>query len=565
MKAGRHHSRGYHAGLVLGLAVATCAGAGAGCKKASARADGDGSSSAGNAPDPAALSVRFIRAANGYSVGVEMTLTGAPVAKVKALRATRGWGGTAPLKAISHVEVSDAGGAISVGDPVDDGGFSLMRLGRAPMGTLVVRYKARVNDGASRFELHGGPAGLSAAGHGFLLRPATDEAVPITVRFSSENAAWRGTFASSAEGLSRGTVEDLAAAVYTFGDIRVESAQRGEQAVMAFGARLDGKAALGLMGRTAEYAKKFWGVADSTKAGEKSLFVIGETGAGEQHDGALLGSALAIWIDRERALDDGVKVLIAHEALHRVFGDALRVDANGRDAAWFSEGFATFYARKVLFDEGLLGAEGFAADVNRARGNEADSGARDGGAHAVGYTLGERYAALLDVATRARSKGTHSLNDIVKALAVEAGQMGGPVKVARFREIAAAEVGEEKERALWDGLIVGALGEVPSDAYGPCFTRKTKTTIVPMLGFDAASLRDKPLMIRGTVPGSNAEKAGVHDGALVLKSSVKNEANVDPDQAVELVLAGAKGKRVVRYKPFKKESVTRFEPVACTK
>ncbi|MEZ4301365.1 MAG: hypothetical protein R3B70_40905 [Polyangiaceae bacterium] len=195
--------------------------------------------------------------------------------------------------------------------------------------------------------------------------------------------------------------------------------------------------------------------------------------------------ALAVWVDAERGPDDGMRVLLAHEALHEVFGGALRVDAGGRDAAWFSEGFAVHYARRMLFEEGMISAESFLADVGRARGRE--GGATDG----------------------------------------------------------------------------GALPELPDDAFGPCFRRKAEMRVTASLGFDPASLSGVPQIIRGTVAGSNAEKAGVRDGALVLKSNVRAGQALDPEATVELVLAGRGGKHVARFKPATKERVVGFVAQAC--
>lgn len=540
------------------LIAAALLAAGPGCKRS--RAGAERGAEGTGAPAPKGLSMSLSLAEDARSLGVEIRVNGPEAAEVRALRATRGWGGTRPLAALRGLEVRDAGGAIGVGPPADDGAFSVLPLARAPSGSeLVVRYDALAGTEVSRLALHRGQGGLSGVGHGFVLRPALSTTLPFSLRFRAEPGAG-AALATTLDGRKSATVEDLAAAVYVAGPIRGEALPSGDRATVAFGAAMDARAALEVAATASVLGARFVGREERAKV---VLFVIGERGIGGEHDGASTGGAVSVWIDAERTLDDGAKILVAHEALHEVFGGALRLDAGGRDAAWFSEGFATHYARRALFDQGMITAEAFLADVARAR-DGGPEGATDGGTHALGYGLGSRYAALLDSGMRARSGGKRTLDDLVRALGEAARKApGAPIEVGVFRALVRAELGEKEERGLWDGLVVGALPELPDDAFGPCFRRKMETRTVAALGFDASSLDASPQIIRGTVHGSAAERAGVRDGALVLKSSVRAGRRIDPEVEVELVLAGRKGKQVVRYKPAATERAPAFRPNPC--
>src|SRR5262249_7576226 len=133
--------------------------------------------------------------------------------------------------------------------------------------------------------------------------------------------------------------------------------------------------------------------------------------------------------------------------------------------------------------------------------DERGHGAGAGTMLAMGYGRGARYAAMIDAAVRAGSRGGRSLDDVLRALAALGRKAPGePVKVVAFRALVAAEVGEEKERGLWNEFVVGAPPELPDDAFGPCFRRVTEEKKVPELGFDAASLSGSTPIIRGTVP-----------------------------------------------------------------
>jgi hypothetical protein len=546
----------------LGASAALLCAAALGCGKSSAAslpgapsAEKAADAVAGAKPRAAGLSLALVLAADQRSVDVEIRVSGPEVAAIRALRATRFWAGTHPLAAVRDLQVRDAEGLIGVGAAAEEESFSLLPLARAPSGgELTLRYTARTGAEASRFALHRGEAGVSGVGHSFLVRPAVEGALP----FSRPSP-----FVTSLDGRTEATVEDLAAAVYVAGQVRDETLASGERAATAFGAALDARAAAELASTVRLAAAGAFGLESHEMGAPLAVFVIGERGIGRAHDGAAIGTALALWIDATRALDDGAKILIAHEALHRFFGDAVRLEQDHREATWFSEGFATHYARKVLFDQGAIDAAAFLADVARTDGNRLEKTAEDDG-RAEGYGRGARYAAMIDAAVRAHSHSKRSLDGVLRGLALLARETPGkPLEVSAFRSIVAAHVGDEKERELWDGLVAETPPELPSNAFGPCFRRATESRTVLELGFDPASLGARPQMIRGTVAGSAAARAGVRDGALVLRSNLEPGREVDPTFTVELVLAGSKGKNRVRYKPAETRQTPVFKPQAC--
>src|SRR6185436_9979085 len=105
--------------------------------------------------------------------------------------------------------------------------------------------------------------------------------------------------------------------------------------------------------------------------------------------------------------------------------------------------------------------------------------------------------------------------------------------------------------------------ELPDNAFGPCFRRVVETTAVAELGFDPSSLAGRAPLIRGTIPGSAAARAGVADGALVIRSNVRPTDRIDPDRPVELVLAAEGGKKKVHYRPAATTKKVVFKPQPC--
>jgi hypothetical protein len=614
--AGRAAPAGTAAGIAgagawwaLGLAAALAA---SGCKS-SHGAEVGAAGSAGappGAPRAPSLALDLGLTADERALTVEIRVTGPEAAKVRSLRATRGWAGTRPLAAVKDLEVRDAAGPIPVGAPADQGAFSVLPLGRPAAGDeVIVRYTARADAASSRLSLHRGAGGVSGVGHGFVVRPAVDAALPLSVRFRAEALGSAAALATSLDGRADASVEDLAEAVYVAGAVQPGPVAQGDRATIAFGAAIDGGAgpvaqgdratiafgaaidggaaqpgpvsqadratiafgaaidggaALDVAARARSFAARAFGLDEGAAGGRVQLFVIGERAIGREHDGAATGGAIAVWLDAARSLDDGAKILIAHEALHRVFGGALRVGIEGYEATWFSEGFATHYARRSLFDAGAIEADAFAADVARIDDRAERAGPAD--RRDAEYGRGARYAALVDAAVRSRSRGARSLDDVVRALAALAKKApDAPISVDSFRALVAAEVGEEKERALFAALASKDPPELPDDAFGPCFGRAEEKRTVVELGFDPTSLSSAPQIIRGTVPGSEAARAGVTDGALVLRSNLRPGQELDPTFRVELVLSDPKGKKTVRYPAGATRKKTVFKPRPCVK
>src|SRR5262249_44320117 len=146
---------------------------------------------------------------------------------------------------------------------------------------------------------------------------------------------------------------------------------------------------------------------------------------GRSHDGAALTRSFALWFDASRAFDAGLKSVIAHELVHRWIGGEVRlVDARGREAIWFSEGFTVHFARRVLLDARLVTPRDILPDLRRTTdeqspGEAACAEEREGRSQDA-YRRGARYAAVLDRALRRASKDRRSLDDLLRDLLAQA-------------------------------------------------------------------------------------------------------------------------------------------------
>jgi predicted metalloprotease with PDZ domain len=293
---------------------------------------------------------------------------------------------------------------------------------------------------------------------------------------------------------------------------------------------------------------RFFGLDD---ADPFSFLLVAVPGIGRDHDGVHLTRSIGLWFDAARPLDVDLQVVIAHELCHEVFGTRLRlVDDLGREATWFSEGFAVHFARRILLRERLISPEGFLSDVTRTLA------APDGPPDA--YRRGALYAASLDAALRRGGKAVRSLDELVgDLLATARRERTSSLPMSAFRDAVVSALGPAAGDDF-DRKVVRSEGpiELPEDAFGPCFHRITREETVREIGFDPEGLRGEMSVVRGLVKGSAAEKAGVKEGALVIRSKETRDE-------VELTVAdGRKGKRI-RYKPTGKRRTVGWEAQAC--
>lgn len=504
-------------------------------------------------------------------LAVEVRLAGEHAAKTRTLAVTRAWGDTHGAAAIGAIEAGDANGDLPVSRIEREGPDVLYELVRPPVGGDVkIRYRAKANVDRSRFGLRVDSARVSGVGHAFLLLPRIDAPVRARVRWhlGGMRAGARGasSFGSGDDvAFEAAGSDDLAHAAYVAGKLGDEPAAAGGARLTVLGeARLDAAGALSFASQASAATERIFGPATGARGGPVSFLLIAEPGIGRGHDGAYLTRSVGLWFDEARPLDAELRVVLAHELTHRWLGGSVRlVDAEGREALWFSEGFAVHFARRALFDARLLDERDFLADLRQTL-DPAEGGAApqaDVGASRSReiYRRGSRYAARLDAALRRASEGARSLDDLVRALLARARDTNSerlPVTALRDEVVRrlGAPAGDELDR-----LAVRGEGpiELPDDAFGPCFHRVQREEAAYELGFERRSLEDTPAVVRGLLAGSAAQRAGLRDGMTVISWR-------EHPGEIELTLGGRGSKRI-RYKPEGKRRVVAWESQPCSR
>ena len=88
--------------------------------------------------------------------------------------------------------------------------------------------------------------------------------------------------------------------------------------------------------------------------------------------------------------------------------------------------------------------------------------------------------------------------------------------------------------ADYQAMLKGELVLPPSDAYGPCFRRVIRKTRPFDMGFATGALLKPPLTVGRMEPGSEAEKAGLREGDVVVKGQAGDGTMIDQAQTITL-------------------------------
>lgn len=250
---------------------------------------------------------------------------------------------------------------------------------------------------------------------------------------------------------------------------------------------------------------------------------------------------------------DEVRFTLAHEMFH-TFQPYIAQPA-GLESSWFGEGLATFYQRRLPLRFGQISPAAFLKDVNHyaaryytsAMANQPNSEVpkrfwADTRIRTLPYDRGMLYFATIDDAVRKHSQGRRSLDDLM--LAMLAREKAGAVLVnADWEALLQAELGQNAVEDF-HAFLAGKAPLPASDAFGPCFERTTQRLRQYDLGFDPAVLAQTKRIVRGVVPGSAADRAGLRNGDEIvvpvpqdgiqgnqtewLKLSIRREGRVFP-------------------------------------
>ncbi|MGA7651248.1 MAG: hypothetical protein WBW68_02220, partial [Terracidiphilus sp.] len=221
-----------------------------------------------------------------------------------------------------------------------------------------------------------------------------------------------------------------------------------------------------------------------------------------------------------------LKLTVAHEMVHTFVRG---LDGSQReDGSWFSEGTAVYYERLLPLRVGLITPDEFLRDLNSTAARyytdalnhtpNSEIAANfwaETRIRVLPYDRGSLYFSMVDSRVRAASGGKRSLDNLILAM-IDRRRRGLAMNEAAWRAILTSELGSSGTDEF-DAMLRGDLVLPASDAFGPCFRRTEKMLRRYELGFDAKVLIEPTRIVRGLIPGSAAERAGLRNGDRILK------------------------------------------------
>lgn len=399
-------------------------------------------------------------------VAVYLDLRGTAVQKLRVLRtAPEGTAAGVP-STIRWLSVRDAAGPIDYEQNAPAGRYT---LDRAPMGhRLHVSYLAESGGSPGRLGLTVSDTAVSGAGYSFLALPELSGELEVRLRWALDAIhapEGASSFGVGPEVAAHASISALHHAYFVAGALTVVQSEQGDRLVVTSPPAFDPRAALDFCARALGAARDRFEPEDD----EPQTFVlVPEPGLGSRNDGAAMHHSFVVWFDAARPLDDRLKLLIAHEMVHRWIGGTLRfVTPDGREALWFSEGFTVHFARHMLLRAGLIDSRQYTRDLLRDyQAQLATELAEDGHAR-------RRYAALLQAAAQFHPTPAYSRG------ALYAARLQSELEVAGFEGVEDLVVPlMERVRGSRLPLPVSVWREAVEDALGAAAGSELERTVL---------------------------------------------------------------------------------------
>jgi predicted metalloprotease with PDZ domain len=293
------------------------------------------------------------------------------------------------------------------------------------------------------------------------------------------------------------------------------------------------------------------------------------------YGGAALSNSFLLFLPESLDDTDGpdrLGLVIAHEMVHHFVGT---LDSpEGIEGSWYSEGLAEYYSRLVTFRTGLILPRVFTDAVNQSAvlyftnplrnlPNEkiAEGFWRDKNAQGVPYQRGFFYFVDVNHKLLMASKGKVSVDTIVLSL-LNRRSRGDRLTPQNWLDEIEKVLGPAGRQEFESVIVHGDTVLAASDAFGPCFDRRS--VMMPMfeLGFDQHATWDSsPPVVHGVVSGSAAQRAGLRDGDKILSMSPSEVERLRSSLSMRIQLKIERGRDTleIEYLPRSSQSVEGYQ------
>ncbi|MDQ1155512.1 hypothetical protein [Brevundimonas sp. SORGH_AS_0993] len=427
-------------------------------------------------------------------------------------------------------------------------------------GEVTVRYRAPIDNTPPRrgsgppYSLRTEGGGVSGVGNTFILLPEVETNYRVALRWDlaglGEGARATSSYGEGDVDLGEGAADRLSSTAFMAGPMHREPetvSEAGFSAAWLGETPFEARPLMVWTHRLHGWMSRFF-----AEPGDPPYRVFMRFNPINAGGGVALTRSFLVTYNAQTDPED-LKTTLSHEMIHTW----TQWDGRGQ---WYGEGVAVYYQALLPFRAGLMSADAYLADINdtarRYYSNPLNDtpddqiAARfwdDSRIRVLPYDRGALYFATVNGMIRRASGGARSVDDLI-------------AEMNRRRR-----AGETVDEAAWVALLVGELGEAGRDLhramkagalmtpepgdYGPCFTREVGKARRFELGFDPRSLVGDVKTIRGLIPGSAADQAGLRNGDVVTYAVAMDA--VQGDQTRRLTLQTTRDGRTfpVTYLP----------------
>jgi predicted metalloprotease with PDZ domain len=470
---------------------------------------------------------------------------------------------------LTNLSASDAKGALQLTSHDDREGADVVyrhwQPTRATVGAVVVHYRAPISEvlaprgAAPPLELRSDHSSFSGQGSTFLLLPDDQRVRPITIHWDLDRM---GDHAIGVSSLGAGDITTNATAAkalgdsfFMGGDVHLYPAvppPTGFFAAWYGNAPFDLEPVMASEQKLYSFYERFFNRPSTAPYGVFLRENLVNAGGGVS-----LGNSSFVTTFGPKTELDEVKITLAHEMLHTFVGS---LEPPAMDDSWYSEGLAVYYARLLALRAGQITPAQFLADLNSTAGRYytdilihtpnseiAKNFWADTRIRVLPYDRGSMYFAVLDGELRASSGGKQSLDDLLLAM-LDRRRHNLTSDQAAWVGLLQSHLGQKGTSEFY-AMLAGAIQLPLSNGFGPCFQRISMPMRRYQLGFEPRVLIEHKRVVRGLIPGSAAEAAGVRDGDEITQPVPQDILQGQQDGILTLKLLRDGKPLVISYLP----------------
>jgi predicted metalloprotease with PDZ domain len=409
--------------------------------------------------------------------------------------------------------------------------------GRKVHGTLTIRYRLPiVNDTHATGGPQGSPRidgdGISSVGEMLLIQPVTERSYRVSLKWDlaamGPGAGGIWTYGEGDVSVPEGPVSRLRESFFMAGHIKrePEKLQGAFSAVWTGDPGFDPRPPMRWAQQLHGWMSNFFG--DPREATYR-IFLRYNPAANAGGGTAFPNSFLLTY--GEGVTGTHMESILGHEMTHTWTATDM--------GKWFDEGLAVYYQQRLPWLANMITSPDYLADINKTAvryytnelSHRADADViraywSDVRLIVIPYDRGAVYFAILDNKIRQASHGKRSVDDLVRVV-VDRNRKGISTDESFWVTLLRHELGEPGAK-VHQAMMSGETLVPESDAYSPCFRRIPAQLRRYQLGYDQKRASVDGVVV-GLVPGSEADKAGIHEGDRIVLRTNTDGAQRDPD------------------------------------